>query len=106
MTAFAAAARALFRDRNLTVAALWRSGGDPLTVGVAVRIILSAPDVVAEFGGARLASASVMIDVPLSDAAVVAKGDTFQVDDVTYEVTAAPLRDVERLSWHCEARVA
>lgn len=102
MTAFAAAARALFRDRNLAVAALYRAGGDPLTVGVAVRVILSAPDVQVEFGAARLVGDTTVIEVAAADVASVAKGDTFEIEAATYVVTAVPMRDVERLAWRCE----
>jgi hypothetical protein len=104
MTAFAAAARALFRDRNVAVAALYRAGGDPETVGVAVRVIVSGADAQVEYGAARLVSDSWMIEVPLADVATVAKGDTFEVETVTYTVVGAPMRDVERSAWRCEAR--
>jgi hypothetical protein len=106
MTAFAAAARALFRDRNMTVPALYRVGGDPMTVGVAVRVIVSAPDALVEFGGARLKSDTSVIEVPSADVAAVAKGDTFEIEAVTYIVVAEPMRDVEQLSWRCEVRPA
>lgn len=106
MTAFAAAARALFRDQNLTVPALYRAGGDPMTVGVAVRVIVSAPDAQVEFGAARLMSDTTVIEVPSQDVGTVSKGDTFDIGAVTHVVVAEPMRDVEQQSWRCEVRPA
>lgn len=104
MSAFAAAARALFRDRNLSVPALYRAGGDPGATGVAVRVILSEPDVQIEYGGARIVSGTAILEVGDEAVALPAPGDTFEVGAVVHVVTSAPMRDVERLSWRCEVR--
>jgi len=102
VTAFAIAATALFRDPNIAVDALYRPGG--IGVGVAIRVIRSAPDQVAAFGEGRFVTDTVLIAVCVADAPDLASGDTIEVDGLLFEVRADPGRDADRLVWSVEAR--
>ena len=102
MTAFTAAATALFRDPNIAVDALYRPGG--IGSGVAIRVIRSAPDQVAAFGEGRFVTDTVLIAVRVADAPDLASGDTIEVNGVLFEVRADPVRDADRLVWSAEAR--
>jgi hypothetical protein len=61
VTAFTAATAALLRDPNIAVDALYRPGG--IGLGVAIRVIRSAPDQVAAFGEGRFVTDTVLIAV-------------------------------------------
>jgi hypothetical protein len=102
VTAFTAAAAALFRDPNMAVDALYRPGG--IGSGVAIRVIRSAPDQVAAFGEGRFVTDTVLIAVCVADAPDLASGDTIEADGVLFEVRADPVRDADRLVWSVEAR--
>jgi hypothetical protein len=102
VTAFATAATAMFRDPNIAVDALYRPGG--IGVGVAIRVIRSAPDQVAAFGEGRFVTDTVLIAVCVADAPDLASGDTIEVDGVVFGVRADPVRDADRLVWSFEAR--
>ncbi len=102
MTAFTAAAAALFRDPNIAVDALYRPGG--IGLGVAIRVIRSAPDQVAAFGEGRFVTDTVLIAVCVADAPDLASGDTIEVNGVLFEVRADPIRDADRLVWSAQAR--
>lgn len=104
MSAFARAIGALFRDRNMSASAVYRSGGDPLDPGLPVRVIKRAPDRFANFGEGRFVTESVMIDVQISEVAELAEGDTLEIAGTSYEVRGKPVRDSERLIWAAEAR--
>jgi hypothetical protein len=102
LTAFTAAAAALFRDPNIAVDALYRPGG--IGLGVAIRVIRSAPDQVAAFGEGRFVTDTVLIAVCVADAPDLASGDTIEVNGVLFEVRADPIRDADRLVWSAQAR--
>ena len=102
MTAFAAATSALFRDPNIAVDALYRSGG--AGAGVSIRVVFSSPDQLAAFGEGRFVTDTVLIAVRVADAPDLASGDTIEVDGVLFEVRADPVRDADRLVWSVEAR--
>lgn len=102
MTAFATATSALFRDPNIAVDALYRPGG--IGLGVAVRVIRSAPDQVAAFGEGRFVTDTVLIAVRVADAPGLGPGDTIEADAVLFEVRTDPVRDADRLVWSAEAR--
>jgi len=103
MTAFAAAIAALFRDRNMAVDALYRAGGGG--DGVPVRVITRAPDRIGNFGEGRFVVEAILIDVRISDVALLERGDTFEIAGEIYEVRSDPVRDSERLIWAAEARM-
>ncbi|MCA2992098.1 hypothetical protein [Gemmatimonas sp.] len=102
MTAFAAATSALFRDPNIALDALYRPGG--IGIGVAIRVIRSAPDQVAAFGEGRFVTDTVLIAVCVADAPDLASGDTIEVNGLLFEVRGDPARDADRLVWSAEAR--
>lgn len=102
MNAFAFGVDILFTDPNLALDALWREDG--VGAGVPVRVMRSAPDDVIEWRESRARVGTVFIDVRVSEAATLAKGDTFEIDGAIFTVTGAPERDTERLIWRAEAR--
>ncbi len=102
MTAFGFGVDVLFSDPNLSLAAMWREGG--AFAGVPVRVMRSAPDDVIEWRESRARVGTVFIDVRVAEVPALAKGDTFDIDGVTFTVTGAPERDLERLVWRAEAR--
>jgi hypothetical protein len=103
MTAFAAAIDALFADRNLGMNAIYRAGGaDP---GTTLRAIVRQPDRIGNFGETRIAAATLVIDVRVSEVVEPAEGDTIEMSGTVYVIQGAPLRDAERLVWTIEARL-
>lgn len=103
MNAFAAGLGPMFNDPNFSVSALWRAGGDGS--GLAVRVIFREADRIAQFGEGRFITDSTLLDVRVSEAALVSKGDTFELaDGELLEVRGDPTRDAERLTWTCEVR--
>lgn len=101
--AFAAAIAAMFRDRNMAHAALYRAGGSG--AAVEVRVIKRAPDRIGNFGEGRFVADAVLIDVQISEVPELARGDTFEIGAEVFEVRSDPVRDSERLIWAAEARV-
>ncbi len=101
MTAFTAAINAIFADRNMAADAVWRAGG--IGPGTPCRVILTRPDLQSSFGDARITSATVMLDVRVSEIATPAAGDTVTFGGETLVIQGAPSRDRERLTWKCEA---
>ena len=102
MTAFATAATTLFRDPNIAVDAIYRPGG--IGVGVPVRVILAAPDRLAQFGEGRFVTDTFGLDVAIAEAPDLAEGDTFEIEGTLYTIRSAPIRDADRLIWTAEAR--
>ena len=102
MTAFEVAANSLFADRNLASDALWRAGG--LGPGIPIRATLRAPDDLASFGDGRFVTSTVILELLVAAASVLAAGDTIQIGAALYEIRADPVRDAERLVWSAEAR--
>jgi len=104
MSAFAAAIDALFADPNLGRDAVYRAdGADP---AVPVRVVLRRPDRVGEFGETRLAAATTLVDIRVSEAAAPAEGDTVVIGSDTFIVQGQPLRDAECLVWTLDVRPA
>lgn len=103
MSAFALAARALFRDRNMAVDALYKAGGEG--EGVMVRVIKRAPDRIANFTEGRFVTDTILIDFLVSQVEHPAQGDTFSIGSELLELRSEPVRDSERLIWAAEARV-
>ena len=102
MGAFDNAANTIFADKNMASDASYRAGGSG--VAVPIRAIIRAPDRFANFGDGRFLADTVLLDVKVSDVAVMAMGDTVQIGSVIYELRADPLRDPERLVWTAEVR--
>ena len=104
MNAFEVATNLIFADPHMALDALWRAGGEG--EGVPVRVIRRAPDRIATFGDGRFVTDSVLIDVRISEAPGLARGDTFEIAGQIYEVASEPVRDADRLTWAAEARAA
>lgn len=102
MTAFTAAATAMFRDPNIAVDALYRPGGTG--AGVSIRVVFSSPDQLAAFGEGRFVTDTVLIAVRVADAPDLAESDTVEINGSLYTIRSAPIRDADRLVWSAEAR--
>lgn len=102
MNAFAAGINAIFADPNMAKTALYRVGGSG--PGVPVRVIFRAPDRIANWNEGRFVTDTVFLDVRVSEAPLLAAGDTFDIGEETLEVRSDPVRDRERLVWAAEVR--
>ena len=102
MTAFDLATDSLFADQNLAVDALLRIGG----TGPAqpIRVIRAMPDQFASFGEGRFVVDTVLLNIRLADAPVLAAGDTVEIAGQLHAVQGTPTRDSARLVWLAEAR--
>lgn len=110
MTVFAAAVDALFADPNIARDALFVAGGGE---AVLVRVIERRPDVVSEFAGGRIASATAVFDLRVSEVAAPHPGDRIEIPGSgpgqageAFLVQGEPRRDPARLVWTLEARPA
>jgi len=102
LTAFDLATDSLFADQNLAVDALLRvSGTGPAQP---MRVIRAMPDGFASFGEGRFVVDTVLLSIRLSDAPVLAAGDTVEIAGQLHEVQGTPTRDTNRLVWLAEAR--
>lgn len=70
--------------------------------GTPVRVIARLPDEVTSFGGARVVSDALVVDVLVSSAPDLASGDRIDMDGASYTVQGEPVRDAERLIWTAE----
>jgi hypothetical protein len=103
MSAFADAVDVLFADPNIATDAAWRAGSaDP---GMPVRVIVRQPDRIGNFGETRIAAATLVIDVRVSEIAAPAEGDMIEMNGTLYVIQGEPIRDAERLVWTMEARL-
>ena len=104
MTAVSAAVDAIFADRNMAADAVWlpAAGG----AGIACRVIVNAPDADMAFGASRVTVETVRLDVRVSEVAAPARDDTVTIGGDTWQVSAQPRRDRERLVWQAEAVAA
>lgn len=100
MTAFTAAASALFRNGDLAVDVAYHPGGVP--AGVTVRVILSRGDRDAEWQDTRIRAASTFVSVLVADCPALAQGDEFVIDGARMRVKGAPERDTLRITWRAE----
>jgi hypothetical protein len=102
LTAFDLATDTLFADQNLTVDALLRFGGT--NPAQAIRVIRAMPDGLASFGDGRFVVDTVLLNIRLADAPVLAAGDTVEIAGTLHEISGTPTRDTNRLVWLAEAR--
>lgn len=100
MSAFTAGIAVLFTDPNISAPALYRVGGEE--PAVPVRIILQAPDAVADFSGVRHVQQTSTVDVRISEVGAPSKGDTYEIGGTLYRATGAPRRDSQGLVWQIE----
>jgi len=104
MTAFAAAITRIFADPNMAVDATWMPGGVP--PGTSIRAIRKAPDHATSFGGARIWSETVQVDVMVAEVPSPEPGDRIVIASDTFEIQGEPMRDRERLVWTLDLRPA
>ena len=102
MNAFDVAADSLFNDQNLAADATLRVGGTG--PAQAIRVIRTMPDGFASFGDGRFLVDTVLLNVRLTDAPVLAAGDMVEIAGQFHEVQGTPTRDSDRLVWLAEAR--
>ena len=102
MNAFAAGINAIFLDPHVARDGVHRAGGNG--AGTLVRVILRAPDRVANWGDGRYVTDTVFIDVRVAEVPALEAGDTFEIAGEIFEVRSDPVRDRERLCWAAEAR--
>lgn len=104
MTAFAAAITRIFDDPNMAIDALWLPGGVP--PGTTIRAIRKAPDHATTYGGGRVWSETMQVDVMVAAVAAPEPGDRIEIAGETFEVQGEPMRDRERLVWTLDLRPA
>lgn len=104
MNAFAAAIDRIFADPHMAVDATWLPGGVP--PGSAIRAIRKAPDHATTYGGARIWSETVQVDVMVAEIPSPEPGDRIVIAGDTLEVQGEPMRDRERLVWTLDLRPA
>ncbi len=104
MSLFAEAIDDLFADPELARDAVWRAGG--VGDGVTVRAVVRLADRVTEFGAARIASGTALVEVRTAEVAAPAEGDAITVAGRTLVVQGEPLADAERLVWKLDCREA
>lgn len=101
MSVFAAAVRAMFRDRNMSVAATWhpqRGSSVPL------RAMRKSPDAIIGFGQGSFITDQTVVDVMVADAPTIAPGDRIEIAEEWFVVQSEPIRDRERLTWTLDLR--
>jgi len=101
--AFASAMDVLFTDPNIGRDAVYTpEGGIPFPV----RVIARRGDLVSEFGDRRVASATVVLDLRVSEVADPRAGDRIELAGEILVVQGTPQRDAERLVWTLDTRPA
>lgn len=100
MTAFAAAASVMFRDRNMTEEIQWwrRGGIKPQ----AMRAIVSAPDDTTDFNGVRLSTATFVAEVLVSDMDRPEQGQLVQTRGAVYRILGNPMLDAHGTTWRID----
>lgn len=99
MTALYDAVELLFCDINLAVEIWYRDGEGQFTC---CRGILRQPDLVTEFGSARLLCDSTRIDVLVRDIPDPRPDEQILIGEETFLIHGEPRRDRERLVWTLE----
>jgi hypothetical protein len=103
MSAFASAIDALFADPNIARDAIYTpAAGIPFPV----RVIARRGDLVSEFAERRVAAATVVLDLRLSEVPDPRAGDRIELGGEVLAVQGAPIRDSERLIWTLDTRPA
>lgn len=71
-----------------------------------MHVMMRRQSAVTGFGDGRSVTDSVVIDVECAAPRALARGDTFKIAGVIYEVRGEPLRGALRNVWKAEAREA
>lgn len=96
MTAFLDAMAALLADPNLGVDAVYRQGGTG--PAVAIRVLRSSPDRVADAFGTEILSATDILSVAIAQLPNLAAGDSFALGSDLLTVTHTE-RDATGTAW-------
>ena len=96
MSAFADAMGALVTDPNMGADALYRQGGTG--PAIAVRVLRSSPDRVADAFGTEILAATDILSVAIATLPDLAAGDSFALDADLLTVTHAE-RDASGTAW-------
>lgn len=96
MSAFAAAMAALVADPNLGVEAIYRQGGTGAPI--ALRVLRSSPDRVADAFGTEIIAATDILSVPIATLPNLTAGDTVTIGPDLLTVTTAT-RDARGTDW-------
>jgi len=102
MNVFATAMDRIFANPSMGVAALWISG--TTSQERSIRVIHRAPDLITEFGAARLMSDTMVLDVRVSDLPDPRPGDLIVIGTDSFTIQGEPLRDSDRLLWTLDLR--
>jgi len=101
--AFTLAAAVLHADANLSEAVTYYAGG--IGVGVALRVIRSAPDVAEQAFSIGIVQATDVLSVAVAILPSVAIGDVFTLaGGVQLTVVSQPMRDVTQTAWQVMCR--
>ena len=63
-----------------------------------------SPDRITSFGENRFVTDAVHLEIRVTDAPELARGDVIEIDGEALGIIGEPLRDRERLLWTAEAR--
>ena len=98
MSAFDAASRALFRDRNVTQPADWQAAATGAVTST--RVILAVPDLIQSLSEAAVIVGDLEIWVAIAEVPQVQPGDLVTLSDSRqFEIRGEPLRDAHGLMW-------
>lgn len=102
MSAFQAAVRSLFADRNLALDAFWYQGGTGPPKSV--RVIWRAPDTTINFQDSTFVVDGDVLMLEASDIPNLSPGDTVEIGSTMFVVVGEPLRDARRLIWNARVK--
>jgi len=104
MTVFTAAMDRIFTHAAMAAPALWISA--TTSEERPIRVIARAPDRITDFGGGRIVSDSMMVDVRVADLPDPRPGDLIVIGAESFTIQGEPSRDRERLIWTLDLRPA
>ncbi len=102
MSVFEAALGRIFGNASMAAEALWISA--TTSDERPIRVIRRAPDRITEFGAGRFVSATMVVDVQVSDLPDPRPGDLIVIGTESFTLQGEPTRDRERLIWTLDLR--
>ncbi len=102
MNVFATAMDRIFSHADMAVAAVWISG--TTSEERPIRVIRRAPDLITDFGAARILSDTTTVDVRVADLTDPRPGDLIVLGADSFVIQGEPVRDRERLIWSLDLR--
>ena len=98
MSAFTDAMDDLFADPNMADSVTYQ--------GRSIRALVRRPDRDVQFGSIAVHTATLVLEVRVSDLPAPQAGDGVEVDGESFVVQGTPNRDAERLIWTIDLRLA